>query len=567
MDRKRFLYSSGLVSAGLLAGVDRATPSDSAAPYVKAPRVYADLVLRGAVVYDGTGRPPVEADVAVTRDRIEAVGPGLARGTTEIDLTGLALAPGFVDIHSHADMSLLVNPKAESRIRQGVTLEVVGQDGGSIGPWSEAERERQDRRYQNNYGFGIDFRDVGGFLDRIDRVKPAVNVASMVGHGTVRGHIVGYRDRPANDGEQRQMRGLVREALEGGAVGISSGLEYTPGSFALTDELVELSRELAGTGYPYASHMRNEDNRVLAAIEETIHIGKVAGVPVQISHLKAQGERNWWKADAALELIRAAGASGVDVHYDRYPYVAYQTGLQNLFPAELRAGGSAAFLGRLRGDEAAIMERAARAKIAMLGSWDAIQLVSAPGRFSALTGKRLGTSAEELGMDPYTLAVELLEAGGGGLSMIGFGMSEENTEKLLAHPLGMICSDGGSYAPYGSLSRTSPHPRTYGSFPRVLGYYVRERQAMTLQSAIRKMTSAPARKLQITDRGVIEPGAFADLVAFDPDTVADQATFEDPHQYPIGVPLVVVNGVVTIRDGEHTGSLGGRAVRGSQHVG
>ncbi len=556
MDRKRFLYSSGMAGAGAYFG---------GAPYVIAPRPFADLVLRGAVVYDGTGTPPIEADVAITGDRIEAVAPGLARGTNEIDLSGLALAPGFVDIHSHADMSLLVNPKAESRIRQGVTLEVVGQDGGSIGPWSEQERVRQDERYQRSYGIPIDFKDVGGFLDRIDRVKPAVNVASMVGQGSVRGHIVGYRDRPANDGEIQQMRRLVREALEGGAVGLSSGLEYTPGSFAPTDELVELAKELTGTGYPYASHMRNEDNRVLAAIEETIHIGKLAGIPVQVSHLKAQGERNWWKADAALELIRAAGAGGVDVHYDRYPYVAYQTGLQNIFPAELRAGGTSAFLGRLRGPESATMKKAALAKIEMLGSWDAIQLVSAPGRFSALTGKRLGASAENLGMDAYELAVSLLEAGGGGVSMIGFGMSEENTQKLLAHPLGMICSDGGSYAPYGSLSRTSPHPRTYGSFPRVLGYYVRERNAMTLESAIRKMTSAPARKLQIEDRGVIKPGAFADLVAFDPDTVADQATFEEPHQYPVGVPVVIVNGVVTIRDGEHTGSLGGRAVRGSLH--
>jgi len=558
MDRKRFLYSSGVVGAGAFF---------TAAPYVKAPRPVADLVLRGAVVYDGTGTPPIEVDVAIAGDRIEAVAAGLGRGIAEIDLAGLALAPGFVDIHSHADLSLLVNPKAESRIRQGVTLEVVGQDGGSIGPWSEQERQRRNDSYQRNYGVPIDFHDVGGFLDRIDRVRPAVNVASMVGQGSVRGHIVGYRDRPANEGEIVQMRRLVREALEGGAVGMSSGLEYTPGSFAPTEELVELAKELSGTGYPYASHMRNEDNRLLAAIEEAIHIGKLAGVPVQISHLKAQGERNWWKADAALELIRAAGAGGVDVHYDRYPYVAYQTGLQNIFPADLRAGGSSAFLGRLRGSQAATMKKAALAKISMLGSWDAIQLVSAPGRFSALRGKRLGASADELGMDAYELAVSLLEAGGGGVSMIGFGMSEENTQKLLAHPLGMICSDGGSYAPYGSLSNTSPHPRTYGSFPRVLGYYVRERKAMTLESAIRKMTSAPARKLKIEDRGVIKPGAFADLVAFDPDTVNDQATFEDPHQYPVGVPLVVVNGVVTIRDGEHTGSLGGRAVRGSLHVG
>lgn len=363
------------------------------------------------------------------------------------------------------------------------------------------------------------------------------------------------------------MRRLLREGLEGGAVGLSSGLEYTPGAFARTDEIIQVASEMAGSGYPYASHMRNEDNRLLAALEETLHIGRLAGVPVQVSHLKASGERNWWKADAALETIRAAGAAGLAVHYDRYPYVAYQTGLQNLFPSEMRSGGTQAFLSRLRGERAAELEAAARAKVDMLGSWNAVQLVSAPGRYAGLKGRRLGDAAEDLGMEPYALAVDLLVAGGGSVSMVGFGMSEENTAKLLAHPLGMICSDGGSYAPYGALSGSSPHPRTYGSFPRVLGYYVRELGALTLESAIRKMTSAPARKLQLEDRGVIRAGAFADLVAFDPDTVQDGATFEDPHQYPTGVPVVIVNGVVTLRDGEHTGSLAGRSVRGTLYHG
>jgi len=554
MDRRTFVQTSSVAGAGAFLGIN---------PHARRPA--ADLVLRNAMIFDGSGRPGFEGDVAIGGDRIQAVGDVADTGAEEIDLRGLALAPGFIDIHSHADMSLLINPKAESRIRQGITLEVAGQDGNSIGPWSEAERAQTDERYRRNYNIPIDFKDVGGFLDRIDRVKPAVNVATMVGQGTIRGHIVGFRDRPANDGEIRQMRGLLREALEGGAVGLSSGLEYTPGAFAPTEELVALASEMAGTGYPYASHMRNEDNRVLAALEETIHVGKLAGVPVQVSHLKASGERNWWKADAALETIRAAGAGGLSVHYDRYPYVAYQTGLQNLFPSEMRAGGTQAFLDRLRGDEGPALERAARDKIAMLGDWNAVQLVTAPGRFSALKGRRLGDAAQELGVDPYALAVDLLAAGGGSVSMVGFGMSEDNTAKLLAHPLGMICSDGGAYAPYGALSGSSPHPRTYGSFPRVLGYYVREQKALTLESAIRKMTSAPAKKLQIEDRGTLAQGMFADLVAFDPDTVIDGATFENPHQYPKGVPIVIVNGVVTLRDGEHTGSLGGRAVRGKLH--
>ena len=564
MDRKRFISAAGVVGTGAVLGA--AAWTRAPLPITRSGR--ADLVLRGATIYDGSGSPPFEGDVSVVGDRIAAVGRVADTGVEEIDLRGLALAPGFIDIHSHADLSLLVNGRAESRIRQGVTLEVVGQDGNSIGPWSDERRVQTDERYQRSYGVGIDFHDVGGFLDRIDRERPAVNVASMVGQGTIRGHVVGSRDRPANDNEILLMRRFVREALEGGGVGLSSGLEYTPGSFAGTDELIAIVKELAGTGYPYASHMRNEDNRVLQAVEEAIQVGIVAGVPVQVSHLKAQGERNWWKADAAVEVIRRAGEGGLNVHFDRYPYVAYQTGLSNLFPAAMRSGGSAAFLRRLRDEtEGPVLERAARDKIAMLGNWNAVQLVSASGPYAALKGRRLGDAAAERGVDPYDLTVDLLEAGGGSVGMIGFGMSEENTAMLLAHPLGMICSDGGAYAPYGALSGGSPHPRTYGSFPRVLGHYVRERRDLTLESAIRKMTSAPARKLLIEDRGTLEVDAFADLVAFDPDTVLDGATFENPHQYPTGIPHVIVNGVVTIRDGEQSGQLGGRAVRGHVYAG
>ncbi len=552
MDRREFMRSSAVAGAGLWAGADTA-------PFIRR-RPSTDLVLRNAVIYDGTGRPGVEGDVSVLGDRIEAVGRITASGAEEIDLNGMALAPGFIDIHSHADLSLFTNPKAESRIRQGITLEVVGQDGGSMGPWSRDEAARLRERY----GGLVNFSDVGGFLNAIDHLRPAVNVASMVGQGTIRGHVVGFRDRPANEGELQLMRQLVREALAGGAVGMSTGLEYTPGSFAPTLEIAEMAKELAGQGYPYASHMRNEDDRVLAAIEEAIQIGRTAGVPVQISHLKAMGERNWWKADAAIDLIRQAGASGLEIHYDRYPYVAYQTGLQNLFPSALRSGGSRAFLARLVSPEDKDrMERAALDKVAMLGSWDAVQIVSARStKYGSLRGRRLGQVAEEHSVDPYQLTVELLREAGGSVSMIGFGMSEENTERLLAHPLGIVCSDGGSYAPYGVLSRSSPHPRTYGSFPRVLGHYVRERKALSLESAVRKMTLMPAKKLRLSERGRIEPGYVADLVAFDPDTVIDQATFEEPHQYPIGIPLVIVNGTVTIRDGEHTGQMAGQAVRG-----
>ncbi len=583
MKRRTFIRTGGLIGAAGAAGAigvgltrDRggrdvapeippATGSSagrSAGPVARS-GAEPDLVLRRATVFDGSGAPGVEVDVAVTGDRITEVGNVTAIGAEEIDLAGMALAPGFVDIHSHADLSLFVNPNAESRIRQGVTLEIVGQDGSSVGPLSEAGSRATRERYRNTYGVDVDFRDLGGFLDALDRAPATVNLATMVGHGTVRGLVVGGADRPATADELQRMRGLIREALDQGAVGLSSGLEYTPGSFADGNELVELAKELQGTGYPYASHMRSEDDGLFAAVEETLYVGKMAGVPVQISHLKAQGERNWWKAKAILRSIEEARAAGLDVHFDRYPYAAYATGLSNLFPAWARAGGSGAFIRRLQdATDLPAIESFTRAKVALLGSWNAVQISSTRTSGNAYArGRRLGDLARERGEEPFALAVRLIVEEGNSVGMIGFGMSEENTAEILAHPLGMVCSDGGSYAPYGPLSGGSPHPRGYGTFPRLMGHYVRS-GALSLALAVHKVTGLPARKLGLDDRGVIRPGAFADLVAFDPSTVADQATFEDPHQYPVGIPLVVVNGQVTLRDGEQTGARAGRAVRG-----
>lgn len=556
LQRRDFLKRGAAGLAGM-AGLGPAAPW-------AAPRNRRTLVIRRGTIYDGSGGPPRTGDIAIDGGRITAVGEVAAAGTVEIDARGMAVAPGFIDIHSHSDLSLLVNPRAESRVRQGVTVEVVGQDGSSIGPWSDAGFESARDRYRRDFGVEIDFRDPGGFLDRIDRERPAVSVASMIGHGTIRGLVIGGADRPATGSEIDRMRALVREGLARGVVGLSTGLEYTPGGFADRDELVALAGALRGTAYPYATHMRNEDDRLLAALEEALHVGRVAGVAVQVSHLKAQGERNHWKADAVLAAIEAAREAGVDVHFDRYPYVAYATGLSNLFPASARAGGPARLLQRLSGPETGpALERACRDKIALLGSWDAVQITRIGGTNAAARGRRLGELAIELGEDPYDLTVRLLREAGGSVGMIGFGMSEDNTERMLSHPLGMVCSDGGAYAPYGPLANSSPHPRAYGSFPRVLGRYVRDRGAMSLQAAVHKMSGLPALKLGLADRGVLRAGAVADVVVFDPDTVRDRATFDEPHQYAEGIPHVVVSGVHTIRNGEQTGETGGRAVRGT----
>ncbi|MFC1660036.1 amidohydrolase family protein [Gemmatimonadota bacterium] len=553
MDRREFLQASAVLSAASFSGLGR-NPGRQA----------ADLVLRGATVFDGTGAPGIEADVAVRGDRIVAVGRIPDRGLEELDVRGRALAPGFIDIHTHADLPLLANPKAENRILQGITLEIGGQCGGSPGPWSEEDFQATRVRYREVYGVEIDFRDLGGFFRALERTPPSVNAACMVGQGTIRGLVVGSDDRPATDEEIARMRSLVADALAQGAVGLSSGLEYTPSGFASREELVELARALQGTGYPYASHMRNEDDGVLAAVEEALHVGRLAGVPVQISHLKAQGERNWWKASVILELLEEARESGIDVHYDRYPYVAYSTGLSNLFPNWAKSGGNAAFLARLEDpDVLPALEVYAREKVAQLGSWNSVQITSTRTEANGwIRGRRLGDAAREKGEEPFAMAVRLLNEEGGSVGMIGFGMSEENTDRVLSHPLGMVCSDGSVYAPAGPLSGGSPHPRSYGTFPRILGHYVRDKGVMSLETAIFKMTGMPAKKLRLEDRGLIRPGGFADLVAFDPTTVEDTATFTDPHRYPEGIETVIVNGVITVRECALTGELAGRPIRG-----
>jgi N-acyl-D-amino-acid deacylase len=546
MHRRSFIARTSTAAAGALAlgsATTAATAATATRPTTVSGAMNADLVLRRATVLDGLGNPGRVADVAVAGGRITAVGAALdLRGAEELDLNGLALAPGFIDIHSHTDTQLVRDPRADSKVRQGVTTEVAGQDGSSVS--------------------GGEYGDVAGMLRWIDANGAAVNLASMIGAGTVRSAVIGNADRRASANEIQRMQQLVRDALAGGACGISTGLEYTPGAFADTNELEALASVLRGTDLPFASHMRNEDDRLMAAIEEIVGIGHRVGVPVQISHLKAQGGRNWWKTDAAFSAIEQSHAAGVDVMFDVYPYVAYATGLSNLFPVSAREGGTDAFLARLRDNTTAPdIERAVRDKIAMLGDWNAVQLTSAGGQeYAWVAGQRLGNLAQRRNVEPYALLLDIIIGDRSRTRMVGFGMSEENVEAKLAHPLSMVCSDGGAV----SRSDGTPHPRNYGSFPRVLGHYVRERRIMPLETAIAKMTSVPADRLRFTDRGRIAAGAAADLVAFDPNTVADRATFEDPHQFPVGIPHVIVNGTFVIRDGEHTGARPGRAVRPSR---
>ncbi|HYW49247.1 MAG TPA: amidohydrolase family protein [Gemmatimonadaceae bacterium] len=539
--RRTFIAGGGSL---LLAGAAQALP---AVPRHVSREADDDCVLRGGSILDGSGQPARIADLAIRDGRIAAIGVNLPRsGGDEIDVRGLTVAPGFIDIHSHGDGTLAADPRAESVIRQGITTIVVGADGSS-----RASGGARD--------------DFASLFARIDRLRAAPNVASLIGLGTVRGVVVGSADRRVSASELRTMVAMVERAIAQGACGASSGLEYTPGAFASQDELIALCRPLSSRGLLYATHMRNEDDRLLDAIDESIAVARGAGCALQISHLKTQGPRNWDKLQPAFDRIAAARADGIDVAFDRYPYLAYATTLVNLFPVWSRDGGTAALLRRLAdASVSARIEAETRAKVALIGSWDNVlvtRVSSAADRDAE--GKRLGAWATGMNREPYAVLVALMQRNGGSVDMAGFAMSEENLERILAHPLGMVCTDGGAFAIDGPTRRGSPHPRGAGSFPRVLGRYVRERCVMTLPEAIRRMTSLPAARLRLRDRGRLAVGMAADVVAFDPATVSDTATFEKPFSYPVGIRLVIVNGQVTLRDGVRSRTHAGRALRAS----
>ncbi len=537
-DRREFLQTVGLVAAA-------ATSTSRFGLNVRAGRPAHDLVIRGGTIYDGSGGEPRVADLAISAGRIAEISPRIVgAGEEEIDARGLAVAPGFVDIHSHGDGSLLEDPRAESVVRQGITTLVAGADGSS--------------RFQ-----GDGERSFTAWAAALEAARPAVNVAAMIGLGSVRGAVVGDDDRTATAAEMQRMVRMVEQAVAAGACGASTGLEYTPGAFARPDELIALCRPLAARRLPYATHMRNEDDRVLDSIDESIAVARGAGCPLQLSHLKMQGTRNWPKLDTALTRIATARSAGIDVQFDVYPYEAYSTGLTNLFPVWSRDGGTTAFLARLKDATVAPRIRTETlAKVELIGGWENVQISRVAEAVDRdAEGKRMGAYAAAKGIDPYLAAVGLLERNRTDVGMLGFAMSEDTIDRLLAHPFSMVCSDGGAFAIDGPTRRGSPHPRGAGTFPRVLGRYVRERKALSLASAIRKMTAVPAARVHLADRGTLATGKAGDVVVFDAARVADTATFANPFQYPLGITAVVVNGVISVRDGQRPSAGAGTVLR------
>jgi len=502
-----------------------------------------DLVLKGALILDGSGNEGIRADVAIKDGKIAALGKLKdASARRSVDLSGLVLAPGFIDVHTHSESKLLVNPKAESKIRQGVTTEILGQDGDSFHP---EEFSSEFQKYENA---GI-----------------AVNIASTVGQGTIRKVVMGMTDRAATPAEIAKMRSLAGVALRQGALGISSGLEYTPGGFASTQEITELCKVMQGSQGLYATHMRNEDDKLVEAVTEAVAIARGANIGLHISHLKCQGRRNWHKLPEVFALIAAFQRADGSVTMDRYPYVAYSTGLSSLMPLWSREGGTGKFIERLKSPETETrIKQATLKKIALLGSWDSVMITSVNlEKNKSMQGKTVARIVGESKQDAYEFVRSLIIEEENQVSMVGFGMNEDNTKQILAHPFCMPASDGSALATYGPLNQGNPHPRSYGTFPRVLGKYVREEKIVSLPEMIRKMTSLPATRFSLAGRGHIAEGFMADLVAFDPEKVRDKATYSQPHQYPEGIEWVIVNGDVVVEHSEHSGKLPGRVLRGS----
>ncbi len=557
ISRRRFLQGASSAALGLVTAPLGAL--DTSAPF--------DIVIRGGSILDGDGGTAWSADIGIRGDTIAALGAiAPDQGAQLLDASGLVVAPGFIDIHSHSDDPIIRYPRAESRVLQGITTELTGNCGYSAAPLAGVNESARRKAFRDNLGLDPDWTDVASYLEALETLGISINQALLLGQGSLRENVIGGADRALTEKEMRSLLDAVQEGMEQGAFGLSTGLEYEPGIFTPTPEIIAMARIVARNGGLYASHIRNEVATVLGAVAEAIEIGRRSETRVQVSHLKAVGAPNWSKQAPALELLETARERGLDVLADAYPYTAYSTILTVLTPAWARDGGQDALLGRL-GDpaqRARIRTEVEHTVSEDPGGFDLIVISSvSTERNRDLIGSNLETIAERRSIAPIEALLRLLEEENGNVSYVGHGMSEANVELVLAHPQVMIGSDGEAMAPEGPAAEKRPHPRAYGTYPRVLGHYCRERRLFDLPTAIRKMTSMPADQIGLTDRGRIARGKKADLVLFDAAEVADRATFQQPHRYSAGINHVLVNGQPVVVDGEHTGRRPGRALRSS----
>jgi N-acyl-D-amino-acid deacylase len=557
---------TGLSMLSSLFAAESSAPSQSATDF--------DIIIKGGTVYDGTGVEPKHVDVAIRGDRIAGVGDfKTAKAKTVIDATGLAVAPGFINMLSWSNESLIQDGRSQSEIRQGVTTEVMG-EGESMGPVNDRVREHMLHQ-QTDIKFDIKWNTLAEYLRYLESRGVSCNVASFIGATTIRENVIGFDDRAPTAQELDQMRELVRKEMEAGALGIGTSLIYPPAFYAKTEELIELCKVAAKYQGKYISHMRSEGNRLLEALDELIRISREAGIPAEVYHIKAAGQPNWGKIDNLLSRIEAAQKEGLKITADMYTYTAGGTGLDACLPPWTEDGGYPALFKRLR-------DPATRKKIkgqvqTPSDEWENMYLATGgpehillaafkSEKLKPLTGKTLAEVANIRRKDPIDTAMDLIAEDESRIGTIYFFISEDNIKKELAKPWISFGSDEASQAPEGVFLKSNPHPRAYGNFARVLGKYVRDEKVIPLAEAVRRLSALPATNLGLDHRGFIKEGMFADIVVFDPATISDRATFEKPHQYAVGVKHVFVNGVQVIKDGEHTGAKPGRALWGPGKV-
>lgn len=531
-----------------------------------------DVVIRGGTVYDGSGTPGVLTDVGINADTIAFIGDlSKAVGNKEIDAKGLAVAPGFINMMSHAEISLLLDGNSQSDIRQGITLEVLGE--GSMGPLSDNMKRDYLTQMKRNpdWAFIIDWTTLGEYLESLQRRGISPNVASFVGVSTIRVNQLGYENRAPKPDELERMKTLVKQAMEEGAMGTTCALIYAPDNYATTEELIELSKVAAPYGGMYISHMRSEGNNILAAVEETIRIAREANMPAEIYHLKMGGRENWGKLDSVIAKIDKANKSGLRISADMYTYTAGATGLDATMPPWVQEGGINEWIKRLKNPT--IRKKVLREMRTPTDKWENLLLNAGTPEGVLLlgftndslkryTGKTLGAVATIYGKTPEETAMDLVITDSTRVEAAYFLMSEDNIKRQIALPYVSFGSDAGSPAAEGFFLKYKDHPRAYGNFARLLGKYVRDEKVIPLEEAIRKLTSLPAGNLNIKKRGSLTSGYFADVAIFDPAKIQDHATFENPHQYSTGMTHVFVNGTQVVKDGDHTGARPGRIVRG-----